>query len=289
MPTYDARTLRAHAESANLQSWRAMQPVLVVDPDLRAEERTAVDQVARGAGMAVRELAFHSTSRAGFRSQRAMGEVVLELVEQLQGADAVMFVGPNEQLQSNHVAVLAGALQREPGSHCAATAAVLHTEGVPVHGVHEILNFADEGSSRHAGFARFLFRAAAIPPDIALALRHLEVRPMAALVGSHEVVQLLPATVWVDWKHEFPPRCTHSGMEVAVLKDYSPAALRPRYGFGPAPAGAGVTPVPEPTMSFRQVALRFLNVRWLRKQWRAIREHGPRARWELLLRRLGLQ
>jgi hypothetical protein len=266
-----------------------MRPVLVVDQGLTGAERAEVDVAAAEAALVVRTVAFHSVSRSGFKGPRPTGEVLLELLPEPATADAVIFVAPNEQLLSNHVAVLAGALQRDPDAHCAATAAILHTKGTPVHGVHEILNFADDGSARHAGFARFIFRVSAIPADVGIALCHLDVRPIAALVGSHEVLQLMPATVSVDVEHAFPPRTPFPGTEVAVIRDYSAAALRPRYGFGPVPVLAGGAVVPQPTMTLRQVAIRFMNVRWLRKQWRAIREQGPRTRWQLLLRRLGLQ
>lgn len=288
MPVLSAQTLQAHLESARAQTYASVAPALVFDAAEGGEARAQMERAVQGTGIELIEARFTVTSAAGVASRRNLGAVVLELLQAGSHGDALMFVAPNERLLSNHVAVLAGALQRDPQVQCAATAAILLDGDAPVHSVHELLDFGHAARRSPTGFGRFIFRTSSIAPDVAIALRHLDSRPLAALVASHDVAQQLPATVLVDTASEFPPAPREEHAENAVIRDFSSAALRIWHGFGPAPVHAPPAPVEMPPMTLLQLVFRFMSPRWLRVQMHALRREGPRARFQVLRRKLGL-
>jgi hypothetical protein len=215
--------------------------------------------------------------------RRRLGDVIHELLKLAQESDAFMLVAPNERLFSNHLAVLAGALQRDPTVHCAATAAVLVDGGTPVHTVHETLDFGHVNRQGPCGYARFIFRTNAIPQDIGVALPYLDGRPLAVMVGANSIAQQLPASVSIDLRSEYPPRAWDDAAENEVIRDFSPHAFVISSGrrvFPSLPGLPSVGPVTQPLS-------RLLNRRWIGAQLHAIRKQGLSARLQVLRRKLG--
>jgi hypothetical protein len=290
MPQHVPAVLEAHLQSLRAQEYPALLPQLVIDAGCDDTTRESIRAQVRASRVAVDlvEAHFHSiASGSGIRKPRRLGEVLQELLPQPREADAVIFVAPNEQLLSNHVAVLAGALQRDPDVHCAATAAVLLAEGAPVHSVHELLDFGFVNPQGPTGYGRFIFRTAAIPHDISSALPHLHGRPLAVLLGNHALAQQMQASIRIYLQHEFPARTWDEAAETAIIRDYSIEALRLRFGFGPRPQRQAFEQPAVQTMSVGQVMRLFLSMRFVRAQVWALFNQGPRARWSVLRRKMG--
>lgn len=289
MPRHDPAVLRRHLDSARAQDWADRSASVVVDDALDGASLAGVERAARAAGVAVRRVPFEAAAATGVRAPRRLGEVMLDLLPAADEADAVVFVAPNESLLSNHVSVLAGALQRHADAVAAATA-VLHEGTGPVHGVHELLDFFWVDPRNPPGLGRFAVRTRSVPADIGCALRHLHGRPMVALLGAGQVVQELPATVVIDLREPFPADAeAGQAMEAEVLRDFAPGALRQLIGHGPAPVPVHAAPLaPEATWSLLRLARMMFNVGWVRLQWRILRQQGARARIGVLRRKLGL-
>ncbi|MCK9987700.1 MAG: hypothetical protein AzoDbin1_04172 [Azoarcus sp.] len=296
MPEYSESQLREHIDSVRVQDYGALEPVLVVDQ--RATELFAGDIAAQAAlssgPLAVRGVTFTETeSGSGIGRRRRLGEVILELIRDLD-TEAFAFVAPNERLFSNHVSTLVAALQRNPATACAATAAILKNGTAPIHHVHELIDFGHVDRAGPPGYGRFLFRTAAVREDAALALPYLDGRPLAVLVADNDVEQQLAATIVIDVAQEFPPRTWDEAAENEVIRDYAPEAFRHRCGFGPRPvpyaARVGDEPAQQPAAlpvtRLSQLFRRSLNPRWLAMQWRLIRSSGLKSRLQLLKARL---
>lgn len=287
LPEFSEAVLRAHVESIRVQDYDNLVPALVVDRGVAALHHRDIETALADAGVAVEVVevdwfdpGMHTTCRA----RRPLGRIIHALLHDTGDADAFMVVAPNERLFSDHVAVLAGALQRDPAVHCAATAALLEEGGAPARGVHELIDFNHVDPNGPPGYGRFIFRIAAISPDIGIALPYLDGRPLAALVGAHEVHQQLQASIAIDVTRTFPERTWDDAAESAVIRDYCPEVLRLVVGFGgQVPATAPESPV----SSLRQLARRLVNRRWLLAQIRAVRTQGLPARIQVLRRRFG--
>lgn len=287
MPEYSEAVLRAHVESVRVQEYVDFSPALIVDPRVAGTFRREIEAVLASSPVAIDliEVDYFSYGiHPEIKGQRRLGEIILELLGNAAGADAFMVVAPNEKLFSNHLAVLAGALQRSPDVHCAATAAVLLDGDMPVHSVHELINFGHVDRAGPVGYGRFILRMAAIPNDINIALPYLDGRPLAVLVGDHAIDQQLPASICVDVQSEFPPCSWDEVAENEVIRDYSPGAFKLAAGFGPRPL-----PFPVPaTMTNLQFIRRLLSLRWVKAQIHAIRKQGLAARMQVFKRKLGL-
>lgn len=289
MPRHDEAVLRQHLESARAQDWPDLSACIVVDDALDGSSLAGVERAAQAAGVGVRRMPFDAVAATGMRTPRRLGEVMLDLLPAPDEADGVIFVAPNERLLSNHVVVLAGALQRHADAVGAATA-VLHDGAGPVHGVHELLDFLWVDPRNPAGLGRFIVRTRTVPSDIACALRHLHGRPMVALLGAGRLVQELPATLVIDLRDIFPADVeANQAMEAEVIRDFAPGALRQLIGHGPAPVAIhAAQPAPEATWSLLRLGRMMFNLGWVRLQWRILRQQGARARIGVLRRKLGL-
>jgi hypothetical protein len=290
MPEYSEAVLRAHIGSVRAQEYRNFSPVLVVDTRAASAFRREIEAALAASPVTI-ELVEVDYFRYGIhpeiKARRRLGEIIQQLLGAAAGADAFMVVAPNETLFSNHLAVLAGALQRDSGVNCAATAAVLIDGDTPVHSVHELIDFGHVDRKRPPGYGRFIFRMATIPQDIGIALPYLDGRPLAVLAGGNAIAQQLPATITIYADCEFPDRTWDEAAENEVIRDYSPGAFKLSTGFGPRPhlhfpSVAAVLP------SKLQLARKFLNRRWVRAQIEAIRKQGLSARIQVFQRKLGL-
>lgn len=288
MPEYSEVVLQAHINSVQVQEYQSFSPVLVVERRSANEFRSEIEAALAMSPVAIELVEvdyFTYGIHPEIKTRRRLGEIIQELLGAVGEADAFMVVAPNEKLFSNHLSVLAGALQRDPHSHCAATAAVLLDGDAPVHSVHELIDFGHVDRAAPPGFGRFIFRTAAIPQDINIALPYLDGRPLAVLAGDNPIDQQLAASITIDVQQEFPERTWNEVAENEVIRDYSPGAFKLASGFGPRP----ISDLPvAPTMTKLEFASRILNRRWVRAQIAAIRKQGLPARMQVLKRKLGL-
>jgi hypothetical protein len=230
------------------------------------------------------------------KARRRLGEIILSLLvlARESAAEGFMVVAPNERLFSNHVSVLAYALQRSPEVHCAATAAALSNADAPVHHVNELLDFGHVDRAGPTGLGRFIFRMSKIPKDIEIALPYLDGRPLAVLVGDRPIAQQLSASIVIDLQNEFPERTWDEAAENEVIRDFNPGAFTLSFGFGlrPLPISQAVTAIPEPVklppLTTLQLVSKVLNPRAIVAQARAIRDYGVMARLRVFKQRLGL-
>ncbi len=288
MPEYSEAVLRAHLHSVRVQEYQNFSPVLVVDTHTANTFRYEIKAALAASPIAI-ELVEIDYFRHGIhpdiKARRRLGEIILQLLAGAAGADAFMVVAPNESLWSNHLAVLAGAMQRDPDISCAATAAVIFDGDVAVHSVHELIDFGHVDRRGPPGYGRFIFRMATIPQDIGIALPYLDGRPLAVLAGGNAIAQQLPATIIIYADCEFPERSWDEAAENEIIRDYSPGAFNVSTGFGPRPLT--VQPL-APTMSMLQLARRLFNRRWVNVQVAAIKKQGLSARIQIFKRKLGL-
>lgn len=272
MPSYAAETLNMHLHSIGVQEYENIQPVIVVDSgewqDCQSDIEAAV--VHCQTSVTIRKISFNSSSiHEEIKVRRPLGEVIQELLEDLQEADAFVVVAPNEKLYSNHVAVLAGALQRDPSTNCAATAAILLRQSAQVQSIHEIIDFGGINPAGPAGYGRFIFRTSGLPADMKIALPYLNVRPMAVLVGANHIVQQLPATITIDLDNSFNITTANEAAENEVIRGFEPKAFEIAAGFFVQRAnGSWPTPQRPGWLSRR------LNSRWFRRQIDVTRRDG---------------
>ena len=288
MPVYDGAVLQAHINSVCVQEYENFSPVLIVDTRAANAYRREIEVALASATVDIELVAvdyFSYGIHPDIKARRRLGSVLAQLLDATASFDAFMFVAPNEKLFSNHLAVLAGALQRKPELHCAATAAILLNGDAPVHGVHELIDFGHVNRAAPNGYGRFIFRVSTIPKDINIALDYLDGRPLAVLVGDNFIDQQLPASILIDVQEDFPGSNFDDAAENEIIYTYSPKAFKLATGFGPRTNRAAML---VPVVSKLQLALNFFNHRWVSAQIRAIRNQGLSARLHLLKRKLGL-
>lgn len=288
MPEYSHAVLHRHLQSLAAQIYRDFSAVLVVDKNFPAESRTEINTAiaASHVSLEVLELDYsiHGIHQ-GIKADRRLGALIHDLLGHSSAADAFMVVAPNESFQSGHLAVLAGALRRDPTLACASTAALLPNGSTPLHSVHDVLDFGHVNRLGPCGYGRFIFRTSAIPKDIGTAIRYLDGRPLAVLVGSHAIAQQLPATISIDLQAEFLQHHRDDVAEQEVIRSYSPEAFKvyagPRQIVMPIQT-ATVTPV----TTAGQLMQRLVNRRWVTAQLHAIRKQGLGSRIKVLKQRL---
>lgn len=288
MPEYSKEVLQAHINSVQVQEYKNFNPFIVVDTQTAAKYSREIkaELASSPVTLKVVEMDFFSYgNHPEIVVPRRLGEILLQLLRTVDGADAFMMVTPNEILHSNHLAVLAGSLQRDPDVHCAATAAILIDGDTPVKSVHEVIDFSQCNHSTLPGYGRFIFRTETIPDDIGIALPYLHCCPLAVLVGNNIIAQQVPASITIYGQHIFLKGSWDPAAEREIIHDYSPGALKPISGFSPFPAmeSAALTPLTK-----SQFVRRLFDRRWVVLQVQAIRNQGLRARIGKFKQRLGL-
>ncbi|SCZ75399.1 MULTISPECIES: hypothetical protein [unclassified Pseudomonas] len=290
MPEYSPSTLQEHVKSIQAQEYSNFSSALVVDKkDAVAFQREISAALATSATPIdlVQVEFFKSGIHPEIKSRTRLGEIINGLLESSQDSDAFMLVAPNERLFSNHLAVLCGALQRDQKTQCAATAALLIDGDTPIHTVHELIDFGHVNRAGPTGYGRFIFRTNAIPHDIGIALRHLDGRPLAAMVGQHTIMQQMPASISINVTQDFPERTWDDAAESEIIYHFAPEALNLATGFGPRPRQpVHVATVIEATSL--HLMKKLLNRNWIKSQISAIRKHGLKSRFKVLKRKLAL-
>jgi len=292
MPEYSAGVIATHVASVLAQNYGNFSAALVVDRRLPSYDRRDIEAklaaLPRPVELVTLDFFTHSIA-PDIKPRRKLGEALLDLLQSgLGGADAVVFVAPNERIFSNHLEVLAGSLQRHPETHCVATAAVLTNGKANVHGVHELLDFGHVNPAGPIGMGRLIFRTASLPADLNIALPHLDRRALAVLVGSDPIRQELPATVVIDLQSPFPPALFDDAQESEVIRAFSPEVLTVFMGAVPCPPHQPpAVQAPAPVQSL-PLLIKALSPHWHVAQFRALRDHGLRARLRALKAKFSL-
>lgn len=293
MPEYESEVLAAHINSVRVQDYQDVEAYLIVDTGTAGKYRREIEGALAASPVAITLVEidfFRYAICPGITTRRRVGEVLQELLLACSDDHALVTVAPNESLFSNHVSVLAGALRRDPTVDCAATAAVLIDADVPVHAIHELIDFGHVNRAGPPGYGRFMLRLASIPADIHTALPYLDGRPMAVLIGERTIAQQLPATIAINIQSEYPPRTWDDAAENEVIRDFSPGAFKLSTGFGPRPVLTYPAPPAQASaeLTLFQFVRRLFNRRWVGTQIEAIRKHGLVARLVIFKRKLGL-
>ncbi len=288
MPEYSDEILRAHIDSIRTQEYPNLLPAIVIDSKNAAPFQNEIEAALAKSPVVIKVINteyFNYGINPEIKVRRRTGEIIHHLlIEESSEADAFVVVAPNERLFSNHIGVLAGALQRDADVHCAATAALLQHGDNPVHSIHELIDFGHVDRAGPPGYGRFIFRISAIPQDIDIALPYLDGRPLAVLVGSHVINQQLPASIIIDLQTEFPERTWSDAAENEIIRDYSASAFKVAVGFGPRIINQQASAASTATML--QLVKRHLNRRWIQAQIGALRKQGMSARIRALKKRL---
>ncbi|MGF9562904.1 hypothetical protein AAIH70_05275 [Neorhizobium sp. BT27B] len=276
MPVYSSKVLRAHLASVESQDYANVQAVLRVDEVELVAHRAEIERHIEGSGASVRVVGVHFTDRlegASATYPRMMGRVIQDVVADAASCDAVVIVAPNETLLSNHLTVLAAALQRDHTAQCVATAAILNNGTETVHSVSELIDFGHVDKNNPPGYGRFIFRVAGLAKDLGIALPYLHGRPLAVLRGDNPIEQQLPATISIDLTEEFPKRTWDDAAEDEVIRSFSPHALVPAVGTTPVSPAVQLLPV----VTRGRIGL-LMSGFWWKAQYHALRRHGVQAR-----------
>ncbi len=245
MPKFTEAVLDRHLKSICAQNYGLIDSMLVIDTEeFKANRDVIEDRLAKGqTAVRVKAIDFAERNRStNGRPRRRLGAVLYEMLDQARDADALIVVGPNERLFSNHVAVLAGALQRDPTLNCAATAAAILNDKGSTREVHDSLDFSRSAPEQPIGYGRFIFRSSSLPSDIGIALPHLDHKAIAALVGEKKISQQLSITLLIHPQEESPAFQVDEIVENQIICDYCPGA----FAHAPDPL---IAPVPKQTAS----------------------------------------
>lgn len=288
MPEFSEKVLEQHIHSVEVQDYKNLEPVLVIDRCSSESNRVAINSAiaASKVEIQVKEVDwFNYGVHPEIKAKRKLGGILVELLDSSTAADAFIVVAPNESLISNHLSVLAGALEREQEVSCAATAAVLLDGDQAVHTVHELIDFGHVNRDGPPGYGRFIIRMSTIGENYKCALPYMDGRPMAILVGENTVSQQMPATIFIDIQREFPERVWDDAVENQIIQDYSPGAFKISGGFTPIIHHHSQVSTAAPNLNFFKL---FTNRRWIKSQIQAIRTQGLSARLMVFKRKVGL-
>ncbi|MGR3886088.1 glycosyltransferase family protein [Pseudomonas sp. 1152_12] len=285
MLDYSTAALKKHVESVARQNYTNFTATLVIDRVAASDLRSEISRILSTSPtpIQIKEIEGYKYGiHPEIKVKRLLGDTLKELVSDAAQSDAIVFVAPNEKLLANHLTTLAGALQSDPEVNCAATAAIMDDGHSPVHTIHELVDFGHVDAAGPPGYGRFIFRTAALPTDLNIALPYLDGRPLAAMITG-QIKHLLPATVILDVRQSFPERAWDEAAETELIKDFNPQVLKVSAGFYMSATPAPVY-IEAPN---RSIARLFLNKTWVKAQIHAIRTQGLSARLAVLKRKLG--
>ncbi len=189
-----------------------------------------------GVDVAIETASFFTRDQNGRIVRRnRLGSVLAGL---LGGPPAELFcvVAPNEDLYSNHVQTLAGALSRHPEADYAYANLLLRYQdnaGETVCELHEKLNFFDHSQNVPLGHCRFLFRLSALAGKWEMMLPYLDVNAVLGLALYGAGVPTRRTTGMLDIQHKFnvggsirgaKPRAFEECMreESEIVRDFDP-------------------------------------------------------------------
>lgn len=284
MPIFSVEILEKHLNSISAQDYECFYPTLVVHSMLNDELLEQIETTIKNVGSkaTTTKVDFYNHENELATCKRKLGDIIYELISFTKNADAFIIIAPNESLYSNHVSVLAGALNRNPDASCAATAAIIHN-GEVVHEINELLDFGHVDRLGPPGCGRFIFKLNKVSGDASRVLRTLDGRPLAALIGTNQLFQQFQATIEIDIHKEFPLRIWNEFGENLILKTTFPESMNIFFGINPQPAEGAYQ---APKLTLYKLWLKFFNVFWIRAQLKALKREGLARRLKVLKRKL---
>jgi len=233
MPEFHPALLDQHIASCLGQKNVDLRPVLLMDR--RDEElfghrlRERLTRLALPIALSVFDY-FERYPDGSVKRRRRLGQVLSEAMREFAQEDYLCFVGPNEQLFSDHLCSLLRVLNDHEEAGAAWSNMLLEhrTDGKDHAVLIDSLNLEAFVSNKPLGIGRFLFRRSALRPDLQTALPYLNAMAMHLLVGGVKRSSSRRCTLAVDIQAPFNVQFDDgkSEREREILNDYAPS------GFG---------------------------------------------------------
>ena len=235
MPHFNREVIERHIKTAGNLEYTSTRHVLLVDSqELSWHERELNRAVADApVRMELRPVGFYHRSKNGAaRTPARMGAILHQVIAGLAEDELYGFVGPEEELFSDHLRVAAGALTRNPSALCAHTDAVRQLpdgeDGAPCM---ELMADLDLRAIKSAGFVcygRFLFRVPRDRAQLSCILPYLDARSLVPLIALGPRIEVRRATLMAC--HSAPPPArdpTGIDMEDEAIQAFLPACHEP--------------------------------------------------------------
>lgn len=282
MPSYCENVLERHTKSISNQNYKNVSSYLVVDKDTSVSDLEKIENKLNGTAALMPIQMREATLLSQLNISRAVGSVLMDILDKNIPCDAVIFIAPNEVLSSTHIGVLAGALSKKSEVSCAASAAIIKNGENEVKDISEIIDFGHIDQIRPPGFGRFIFRCADLPADLNIALPYMHGRAQAILAGDKNIEQLIPATITINTNSPFPSEIGNLDRETEIIRTMSPNSLNILTGFAPKPSPimafqrqVETAPIPPANVTIIEL-IRFMgrNPTWIIEQIRLIKREG---------------
>jgi hypothetical protein len=242
MPEFQPDILERHISSCLAQKHVKLNPVLVMDTrDAELFERRVKRRLADlPIEIGLEAVDFFDRVAGGTAIRRRTGTVVHEAIAKFAGEDYLCLVGPNERLFSDHLCSLLRVLQdfEELGAAWSTMLVFATTNGEEKAEENNALDFDNLAADPPIGIGRFLFRVAALPPDLGTTLPYLDGFAMHLLAGVTTRAASKRCTLMLDQDRnnvQFSELSAKNERE--ILADYSPALFCKKvHTDGPAPA-----------------------------------------------------
>lgn len=285
MPEFSKEILQSYIESVRVQEYKNFSPILVVDINEVETFDEEIQEILDLSPVKIElvRLEFCKLSYDKKLKQRKnIGIIFKHLLEERTCSDAFVILAPNESIFSNHLAVLAGALQRNKDIHCANTAAIFKQNDNSINNVNDIRDYECTEPFKSLGFGRFIFRSNKLPKDIGLALPYLNCYSLAVLIGDTPIEHLLPASIIIDKNIIFPSKTIDEVEEIEIIRDFCPGIFKLYPSIGMINNGIKLPNV----ITLRQLLALLIRREFIRSQINAIRKQGVLARLRVLKRKL---
>ncbi|MFM0161112.1 glycosyltransferase family protein [Paraburkholderia sediminicola] len=226
MDGFSSKVVDRLIKNAAVQDYARADYTLVVDDADYEKWKKDIDARIDRAGVKIDILTCEYRLPAVLGGGRnKLGQVMSNCLSHASGYDAAVFVGPNEELLSNHISVLAGSLARNPHSACRATSVLYKhsNNGNTFSDYCDEIDFVHYRDNRPLGLARFIVNLKRVRSDIDCALPYLDKLVMAPFVdASHKAKCETLATAIIYIQDEFPKGAWDSELELGVIEDYAP-------------------------------------------------------------------
>lgn len=226
MEKFSSKVIDRLIKNASVQDYEHAEYTLVVDTLDYDKWKKDVDARIDQANVKINVLTCEYRQPERFGGARnKLGQVMNHCLKHTSGYDAAIFAGPNEDLLSNHISVLAGSLARNPDSTCRVTSVLYKhsNNGNTFTDYCDEIDFGQYRDNRPFGLGRFIVNLKKVRTDIDCALPYLDKLVMAPFVDASDKGKCETlATAIIYIQDEFPKGEWDSELELGVLGDYVP-------------------------------------------------------------------
>ena len=234
MPDYTKDILERHLTSCMAQQNVCFSAVLAVSCDDFGQFGPLIQKRFDDERLSVTIAPLKSWTAVSKRSSRRtrIGQALNEVFARVVMEDYFCVVAPNEELFSDHLVSLLWSLENSPDCEIATSRLVLAYQPLSGERRSEVdpgLDLSSFAPKRPLGMGRFLFRKAALKPDLCTVLPYLDTLAMHALVGSCTVAESKRCSVLLDMRHDFNTQFqqANEAEERQLLSDYVPSVFKP--------------------------------------------------------------